>query len=54
MKNCIGDVDIRNNVETYVIFVLRMSTSATYFFYIFILNFFLALILDPFDVVTTL
>jgi len=50
MRNCIADVDICNNVETNVIFVLWVAT----FFLIFILNFFLTLILDPFDVVTTL
>jgi len=54
-KNCITDVDIRNNVETDVSFVLRMSTSTTYFiFFNFHFEIFLALVLDPFDVVTIL
>jgi len=47
------DIDIHNHVKINVIFVLRTSTSAAYFF---ILNFYFDFffILDPFDALTTL
>ena len=35
MKNCIVNVDIRNNVETNVIFVLQMSTFVTFFYFFY-------------------